>query len=77
MITVILNGYKRPENLNEQLEALKNQFHNLLKILNLLRIGVKRNPLTCGCWVLTERIMYERINHGYFTRVQVSPTSAL
>ena len=25
MITVILNGYKRPENLNEQLEALKNQ----------------------------------------------------
>lgn len=25
MITAILNGYKRPENLNEQLEALKNQ----------------------------------------------------
>jgi len=25
MITVILNGYKRAENLNEQLEALKNQ----------------------------------------------------
>ena len=25
MITVILNGYKRPENLNEQLEAIKNQ----------------------------------------------------
>ena len=25
MITVILNGYKRGENLNEQMEALKNQ----------------------------------------------------
>ena len=25
MITVILNGYKRGDNLNEQLEALKNQ----------------------------------------------------
>ncbi len=25
MISVILNGYKRAENLNEQLEALKNQ----------------------------------------------------
>ena len=25
MITVILNGYKRGENLNEQIEALKNQ----------------------------------------------------
>jgi len=25
MITVVLNGYKRPDNLNEQLEALKNQ----------------------------------------------------
>lgn len=25
MITAILNGYKRGENLNEQLEALKNQ----------------------------------------------------
>ena len=25
MITVILNGYKRADNLNEQLEALRNQ----------------------------------------------------
>ena len=31
MITVVLNGYKRGDNLNEQMEALKNQTLHQLK----------------------------------------------